>query len=170
MVGLINTLREAGAERIAETINLNAEVALQAFKWVKNETGIDLYAAGPNGENLSTTELSKLKDIDLKFNIKFSPKIPSNKVDSAIKVVGPLSGFIMVMFCIMLDTYIIYTVLHAPSITQGIGDINPFVTLVTGWYHAKSGEIISYWFGSSQGTPPTQTPTQNTANPNLTGN
>ena len=162
MVGLINKLKDCGAERLADTLNLDKEIALQAVKWVYNETGIDLYKAGPNGENLSSTELSQLKDLDLKFNLKFNPKITTSKVDIALRSVGPLSGFIIVMFCIMLDSYIIYTITKAPNIIQGIENINAFVTLVTGYYHAKAGEIVSYWFGASQ--------TQNIANNGNTGN
>ena len=150
MLGLISKLKEVGAEKISDALNLNNGITIQAIQWVKNESGIDLYSAGPNGENLTTMELSRLKDIDLKFNIKFVPNYSTSKADTAIKLVGPLSGFIMVIFCIILDSYIIYIILQATSITQGIADLNPFVTLVTGWYHAKSGEIISYWFGASQ--------------------
>lgn len=29
-------------------------------------------------------------------------------------------------------------------------DLNAFVTLVTGYYHAKAGEIVSYWYGAAQ--------------------
>mgnify|MGYP003585423697 CR=1 FL=1 len=150
MVGLITKLKDCGAEGLANTLNLDKEIALQAVRWVQNETGVDLYKAGPNGENLSATELSQLKDIDLKFNLKFNPKITTSKVDIAIKAVGPLSGFIIVMFCIMLDSYIIYTIMKAANIIQGIENLNAFITLVTGYYHAKAGEIVSYWFGASQ--------------------
>ena len=151
MNGLIEKLKLNGAENLANALNENDKsISFQIIKWVKNESSIDLYKAGPNGENLTNTELSHLRDIDLKFNIKFNPIINQNKIDQFGKLVGPLSGFTVVMFCIILDSYIIYVMLNSSTIIQGIGDLNPIVTLFTGYYHAKAGEIISYWFGSSQ--------------------
>ena len=55
--------------------------------------------------------------------------------------------------------------MHDESLFQ---NINAFVTLVTGYYHAKAGEIISYWFGASSQnpiTPPTPTINTITSNP-----
>lgn len=153
MNGLIEKLKLNGAENLANALNENDKsISFQIIKWVKNESGIDLYKSGPNGENLTLTELSHLRDIDLKFNIKFNPIINQNKIDQFGKLVGPLSGFTIVMFCIILDSYIIYVMLNSSTIIQGIGDLNPIVTLFTGYYHAKAGEIISYWFGAAQPT------------------
>lgn len=155
MNGLIEKLKLNGSENLANALNENDKyISFQIIKWVKNESGIDLYQAGPNGENLTNTELSRLRDIDLKFNIKFQPIINQNIIDQFGKLVGPLSGFTVVMFCIILDSYIIYVMLNSSTIIQGIGDLNPVITLFTGYYHAKAGEIISYWFGSSQPTQP----------------
>lgn len=151
MNGLIEKLKLNGAENLANALNENDKtISFQIIKWVKNESGIDLYKAGPNGENLTLTELSHLRDIDLKFSIKFNPIINQNKIDQFGKLVGPLSGFTVVMFCIILDSYIIYVMLNSSTIIQGISDLNPVITLFTGYYHAKAGEIISYWFGASQ--------------------
>ena len=151
MNGLIEKLKINGAENIAGALNENnKELSFQIIKWIKNETNIDLYKAGSNGENLTNTELSHLRDIDLKFNIKFNPNTNRDNIDQFGKLVGPLSGFTVVMFCIILDSYIIYVMLGSSTIIQGIGDLNPVVTLFTGYYHAKAGEIISFWFGSSQ--------------------
>lgn len=171
MNGLIEALKNCGAVNLAASLNdSEKKVSFQIIKWINNETGIDLYSAGPNGENLTPAQLNKLKDIDLKFSIKFTPKT-FTPGDSFLKLVGPFSGLMVVIFCIMLDSYIIYTIFNAPTIMQGIEHLNAFVTLVTGYYHAKAGEIISYWFGASSQTPitpptpsfvPTPTPVQNT--------
>lgn len=168
MNGLIETLKNGGALNIASQLNdSEKKVSIQIIKWVKNETGIDLFNSGPNGENLTQPQLNKLKDADLKFSIRFTPSTFS-PVDTFVKLVGPFSGLMIVIFCIMLDTYIIYTIFNAPSIIQGLQNINAFVTLVTGYYHAKAGEIISYWFGASSQnpiTPPTPTINTITSNP-----
>lgn len=149
MNGLIETLNKCGATHIAGALNQSEQnLSTQVIKWVLNETGINLYIAGPNGENLTATDLNKLKDIDLKFSIKF--KLKTNSTENILKLIGPFSGLMIVAFCIVLDSYIIYTIFHAPTVTNGIENLNAFVTLVTGYYHAKAGEIISYWFGSSQ--------------------
>ena len=152
MNGLIEKLNSIGASNIALLLNSDAVVSTQIFKWIKNESGIDLYTAGSNGENLTQTQLNKLRDIDLKFSIKFTPKT-TTKSEQFLKLVGPFSGLTVVIFCIMLDSYIVYTIMGSTSIIQGIEQLNAFVTLVTGYYHAKAGEIISYWFGSSSQVP-----------------
>ena len=109
MDGLIEALKNSGITNIANTLNqFDQTVSYKIIKWVKNESGVDLYKAGINGENLSPTDLRKLKDIDLKFSIKFNPRI--NRVDDLSRVVGPISGY----------------------------------------YHAKAGEIVSYWYGAAQ--------------------
>ena len=163
MNGLIETLKTGGAINLASSLNdSEKKVSYQIIKWIKNETGIDLYTAGPNGENLTQTQLNKLRDTDLKFSLKFTPQT-NNAGDMFIKLVGPFSGFLIVIFCIILDSYIIYTIFNAPTIMQGLQNLNAFVTLVTGYYHAKAGEIISYWFGASSQTPITPpTPSINT--------
>lgn len=149
MDGLIEALKNSGITNIANTLNqFDQTVSYKIIKWVKNESGVDLYKAGINGENLSPTDLRKLKDIDLKFSIKFNPRI--NRVDDLSRAVGPISGLLIIIFCIILDSYIIYSLLESTNIIQGMKDLNAFVTLVTGYYHAKAGEIVSYWYGAAQ--------------------
>lgn len=151
MNGLLDKLNQHGVKNIASTLNSpNKELTYQVINWIRMESGIDLYQAGSDGENLKAIEMNKLKDLDLVFALKFTPQTKVNLIDEFSKFVGPFSGFLIIMFCIALDAYIIYTITKAPSAMQGIGDLNPFVTLVTGYYHAKLGEILSYWYGTSQ--------------------
>lgn len=151
MTGLLDKLNQHGVKNIASVLNNpNKELTFQVISWVRSESGIDLYQAGSDGENLKAIEMNKLKDLDLVFALKFNPKVKLNLIDAFAKFVGPFSGFLIIIFCIALDAYIIHTITQAPSTMQGIGDLNPFITLVTGYYHAKLGEILSYWYGTSQ--------------------
>lgn len=54
MDGLIETLKNSGITNIANTLNqFDQTVSYKIIKCVKNESGVDLYKAGINGENLS---------------------------------------------------------------------------------------------------------------------
>lgn len=151
MTGLLDKLNNHGIKNISSVLNNpNKELTFQVINWIRNESGINLYEAGSDGENLKAIELNKLKDLDLVFALKFNPHTKLSLIDAFAKFVGPFSGFLIIMFCIALDAYIIYTITRAPNPMQGIGDLNPFITLVTGYYHAKLGEILSYWYGTSQ--------------------
>ena len=151
MTGLLDKLNNHGIKNISSVLNNpNKELTFQVINWIRTESGINLYEAGSDGENLKAIEMNKLKDLDLVFALKFNPQAKLNLIDSFTKFVGPFSGFLIIIFCIALDAYIIYTITRAPSTMQGIGDLNPFITLVTGYYHAKLGEILSYWYGTSQ--------------------
>lgn len=54
MDGLIEALKNSGITNIANTLNqFDQTVSYKIIKWVKNESRVDLYKAGINGENLS---------------------------------------------------------------------------------------------------------------------